>query len=77
MKIYNPFKKIRELEKELKRKNDNLAELSEKLHENKHKPDVYCDGCKHLTTGTEIWGFTEHTVKYCLLDGVCKDRTEG
>lgn len=79
MKIYNPFKKIKELNEELvDLKNDNsiLRRKIESMEENKEKHECgfWCDGCKNLIEedGVSVFGVCKS--KFCILDNPCKDR---
>ena len=77
MKIYNPFNKIRELNRELEALRHEYLSYMQKTEEinKEHKCGAWCNGCKNFMEikyknfiGMEI------TEKFCILDNPCKDR---
>ena len=86
MKIYNPFKKISKLERELKdslldlddlkRENERLSGKLEYLRENKENHEIgkWCNGCKNLVKSMEDTAFGRKELRFCMLDNKCKDR---
>lgn len=79
MKIYNPFKKIKELNNklnDLKLYNSTLEEKIEEMEENKekHKCGAWCNGCKNLTETDYNSTFVKYKASFCMLDNPCKDR---
>lgn len=86
MKIYNPFKKISKLERELKdslldlddlkRENERLSGKLEYLRENKenHETGMWCNGCKNLVKSMEDTAFGRKELRFCMLDNKRKDR---
>lgn len=76
MKIYNPFKKIKELNNELEALESYNSTLKEEIKENreKHKCGEWCNGCKHLTETNHNGYFGQYKVNFCMLDNPCKDR---
>lgn len=76
MKIYNPFKKIEQLENKLQileKENELLREKKE----NEHETGIWCSGCKNLMTGKAWEPFRgSYEAKFCMLDTPCKERVE-
>lgn len=80
MKIYNQFKKIKELNEELNDlKRDNSAlmlriESAEKGRKT-HQCGVWCNGCKNLieTNWKNSIGL-QCKERFCMLDNPCKDK---
>lgn len=86
MKIYNPFKKIRELERELEdslNNFDSLKKEKERLKkelnylrkkEEEHETGMWCIGCKNLIAIMEDTPYRKSELRFCMLDNPCKDR---
>lgn len=74
MKVYNPFKKIKQLEEMITDKEKEAAELKETIARMtgkiEHETGFWCTGCKNSVKGGE--GLIAHT--YCKLDMRCEDR---
>lgn len=77
MKIYNPFKRIKQLENKLQNLEKENEFLREKENETKHEIGIWCNGCKNLMKEKVHATFTgEYEKKFCMLDIPCKERVE-
>lgn len=77
MKIYNPFKRIKQLENKLQNLEKENEFLREKENETKHEIGTWCNGCKNLMK-EKVWNpySIEYETKFCMLDNPCKERVE-
>lgn len=72
MRIYNPFKKIRQLESELTRVREELNNEQQK-NQGKHMTGVWCEECKHGIIRTYDGMYGKYTERTCRLDCPCDD----
>lgn len=74
MRVYNPFKRIKQLEEKIKDKEEEVVELKETIGRMtgkiEHETGFWCIGCKNSLK--ERNGLIDNT--YCKLDIHCKDR---
>lgn len=72
MRIYNPFKKIRQLESELTRVREELNNEQQK-NQGKHRTGVWCEECNHGIIRTYENAYRKYTERTCRLDCPCDD----
>ncbi len=78
--ILRPFKKIKELQEEINRLNEQIKEMKRKNENNlckNHKTGLWCNGCQNLIK-EKCWNMVQghYEMKFCKLENQCEDRKE-